>query len=313
MYKLCNCVMLLRQEILKRQRTLECARPRKAPEAAASFLPDCETQPVDLSPIAKKFQEPLRVEVQAPCELVKQQGAVAAEDFKMEDVGGSAAEPACGQPVDEQVKDLPETGPQEVEDLFEAELPSNFATRESQFAADAKPEDEQGEEGEQDDLPTADGKKKRGRKPGAKAKAKAKAKARAKAKAQAKRKAQAKPKPKAKAKSKGKAQAQAKPKTSSEDDAAEVSEESPDSSSSKRNGSKGKTSPEASPHEVLAPKPEKKEKASFARRYRPKDAFSGKRWDAIKSAFGLYILPHVSHFSKVEAQLLQCLLIFPER
>ena len=215
----------LRQEIEKRKRTLQCARPWKTPEDLVSDA-DADTQPASLSPVAKSLQMAFKLDCKepdegvgpSPCQTLQASPspvlpAPLANQEEPEPVAlpppvavsKKQEESSCEAPAAESQEASKAVEGVELDDLFHVPPPTSFCTREQQFTNfDAGTDPKEEEEFHMDDEAPS-------KKPKAKAKAKGKPKAKAKA---GRPKAKAKAgRPKAKqGKSKGEAQSKGKSK-----------------------------------------------------------------------------------------------------
>ena len=213
---------------------MQCARPWKGkgsePEAAQHDS-NCDTQPADLSPIAKSFrlscQSPVPVEVETT-NAVAPLGPI--EKVPLPALPAPAARAVCGDetPADSEASAAPKSEVPATldassegckhgagkgdDDLFHVPPPAEFSTRQEQFT-----EYEQGDKGlnEEDQEPFSDPElepKKKKAKAKGKAKGKAAPKGKAKSAAKAKAKGKAAPKGKANSAAKAKAKGKAAPK-----------------------------------------------------------------------------------------------------
>ena len=216
--------MYSRQEIEKRRRTLTCARPLTAKQEAAPTL-DVETQPMDLSPVARDLAKQFQAVAADDSPDAKQFQAVAADESPDAKVDcPPEPSPCCDATATDAKTAAPENAAKD--DLFHFSDPD--LNRKAQFQANAALDsgsggamEETGGLGKVRGRPKGKGKaatqpKAESEQPKPKPKGKAKAKAKAKsAKAESD---QPKPKPKGKAKAKAKAKSASKASAIKESD-----------------------------------------------------------------------------------------------
>eukprot|EP00913_Durusdinium_trenchii_P009135 g8585.t1 len=190
--------------------------------------------------------------------------------------------------------------------------------RKGKDKVDEDEDEEKGDEDEDEEAPKKGARAKAKAKARAKARASAKAKARAKAKAKAKAKAAAKGKTKPSKTKKSKAPEEEEPEEE-EPEEEEPEEEEPEEEEENEEDSKG--APEKKrkvKKDVEAPQPKKKakkneavnapeasEKATFAKRYRPKIEAQAMKWDKKREVYDTAIRPYVNYHSYVEERYQQ--------
>ena len=248
----------LRQEIEKRKRTLQCPRPRKTPAQGLAEA-DIDTQPMNLSPVAKSLRVAFDMMHEKPCEEVLPPPCASAEASVCPDVPAplpNKEEPKLAG-LSVQVPEKPEAAATQTfaaaqdevraekgdsDDLFHVPPPTVLATREQQFQEFDDEKDEKTKEEEEYLMDEPQIKKR----PAAKRKAKAKGRPKAKAKARgpAKPKSKAKAKAKAKVERKGNAKAKSKATSAAKADPCPEEECKPEAGSSPSSAKEPQQTPE---------------------------------------------------------------------